>query len=187
MLCFRVVWTELSRGIRRIVGLHFVGAHLRLQQIRYPAGCGLQRWPHRHLGHTHAGHCQNHIRSCASGVQHELVQRGAQGNPVLSVVGWASTPQYLPSLRPLQLLSASTDNNVCIWDVLTGDCVHKYRFPSPVLKVQFDPRNDNRFLVCPMRYAAVLVTIDAEHKCLPLDTDVGMLGRQSCPAGLTNA
>lgn len=71
-----------------------------------------------------------------------------------------------------QLLSASTDNNVCIWEVLSGDCIHKYRFPSPVLKVQFHPRNDSRFLVCPMRYAAVLVDIEGEHKCLPLDPDV---------------
>lgn len=71
-----------------------------------------------------------------------------------------------------QLLSASTDNNICIWDILTGDLVRKFRFPSPVLKVQFDPRNDLRCLVCPMRYAAVLLDINASHKCLPLDSDV---------------
>ncbi|XP_055904699.1 retinoblastoma-binding protein 5 homolog [Eupeodes corollae] len=70
-----------------------------------------------------------------------------------------------------KLLSASTDNNVCIWDVLTGECEQKYRFPSPILKVQFDPRNDNRFLVCPMRYAAVLVKINDTHMCLPVDQD----------------
>ena len=34
-----------------------------------------------------------------------------------------------------RLVSASTDNCVSVWDVLTGDCVHKFRFPSPVLKV----------------------------------------------------
>ncbi|KAH8256168.1 hypothetical protein KR026_009620, partial [Drosophila bipectinata] len=70
-----------------------------------------------------------------------------------------------------KLLSASTDNNVCIWDVLSGELEHKYRFPSPVLKVQFDPRNDNRLLVCPMRYAAVLVEIGGTHRCLPVDSD----------------
>lgn len=72
----------------------------------------------------------------------------------------------------LQLLSGSTDNNVCIWDLLTGDCENKYRFPSPILKVQFDPRNDLRFLVCPMRYAAVVVEVGGSHRCLPLDNDV---------------
>ncbi|KAH8295629.1 hypothetical protein KR018_000555, partial [Drosophila ironensis] len=70
-----------------------------------------------------------------------------------------------------KLLSASTDNNVCIWDVLTGELEHKYRFPSPVLKVQFHPRNDHLFLVCPMRCAAVLVKIGSPHRCLPLDSD----------------
>lgn len=62
---------------------------------------------------------------------------------------------------------------MCIWDILTGDCEQKFRFPSPVLKVQFDPRNDQRCLVCPMRYAAVLVDITGTHKCLPYDSDVG--------------
>uniref|UniRef100_A0A182MC05 Pre-rRNA-processing protein Ipi1 N-terminal domain-containing protein n=1 Tax=Anopheles culicifacies TaxID=139723 RepID=A0A182MC05_9DIPT len=70
-----------------------------------------------------------------------------------------------------KLLSASTDNNVCIWDVLSGDCEQKYRFPSPILKVQFHPRNDNKFLVCPMRYAAILVDVGGKHECLPLDND----------------
>uniref|UniRef100_A0A1B0GKZ2 Putative wd40 repeat protein n=1 Tax=Lutzomyia longipalpis TaxID=7200 RepID=A0A1B0GKZ2_LUTLO len=65
----------------------------------------------------------------------------------------------------------STDNNVCIWDILNGDCEYKFRFPSPVLKVQFHPRDSNRFLVCPMRYAAVLVEIGGSHKLVPLDQD----------------
>lgn len=34
-----------------------------------------------------------------------------------------------------KLVSVSTDNNVCIWDVLNGECDVKYRFPSPVMKV----------------------------------------------------
>lgn len=84
-----------------------------------------------------------------------------------------------------KLLSASTDNNVCIWDVLTGELEHKYRFPSPVLKVQFDPRNDSRLLVCPMRYAAVLVKIAGSHRCLPLDSDVSFSG-SSTEMGVLN-
>ncbi|XP_070500759.1 retinoblastoma-binding protein 5 homolog [Chironomus tepperi] len=70
-----------------------------------------------------------------------------------------------------KLLSASTDNNACIWDVLNGDCENKYRFPSPILKVQFHPRNDSKFLVCPMRYAAILVEVGGKHKVLPIDSD----------------
>ncbi|EZA47584.1 Retinoblastoma-binding protein [Ooceraea biroi] len=70
-----------------------------------------------------------------------------------------------------KLLSASTDNNVCIWDVLSGECDQKYRFPSPILKVQFHPRNLNKFLVCPMRHAAVMVDVEGTHKVIPLDED----------------
>lgn len=60
---------------------------------------------------------------------------------------------------------------MCIWDILSGECEQKFRFPSPVLKIQFDPRNDSRCLVCPMRFVAVLVSTDGKHKCLPLDND----------------
>lgn len=74
-----------------------------------------------------------------------------------------------------KLLSASTDNNVCIWDVLSGECDQKYRFPSPILKVQFHPRNPNKFLVCPMRHAAVLVDIEGTHRVMPLDEDVSKI------------
>ncbi|GLH03170.1 hypothetical protein R5R35_014365 [Gryllus longicercus] len=73
-----------------------------------------------------------------------------------------------------KLLSASTDNNVCIWDVLSGECDQKYRFPSPILKVQFHPRNDKIFLVCPMRHAAVLVQTDGNHRIVPLDDDTDL-------------
>lgn len=68
-------------------------------------------------------------------------------------------------------MSASTDNTVAIWDVLTGECTQRYRFPSPILKVQYHPRKADIFLVCPMRHAAVLVEQEGSHKLLPLDED----------------
>ncbi|XP_063304433.1 retinoblastoma-binding protein 5-like [Pelobates fuscus] len=40
-----------------------------------------------------------------------------------------------------KLVSASTDNMVSLWDVLSGDCDQRFRFPSPILKVQFHPRD----------------------------------------------
>ncbi|XP_026462060.1 retinoblastoma-binding protein 5 homolog [Ctenocephalides felis] len=70
-----------------------------------------------------------------------------------------------------KLLSASTDNNVCVWDVLSGDCIQKYRFPCPIMRVQFHPRNEKQYLVCPMRHAALLVDDEGEHKILPVDDD----------------
>uniref|UniRef100_A0A0A9W5Q1 Retinoblastoma-binding protein 5 n=1 Tax=Lygus hesperus TaxID=30085 RepID=A0A0A9W5Q1_LYGHE len=73
-----------------------------------------------------------------------------------------------------KLLSASTDNNCCIWDVLSGECEHRFRFPSPILKAQFHPRNDRMFLVCPLRHAAVLVDVEGKHSVVPLDDEADL-------------
>ncbi|XP_077536193.1 retinoblastoma-binding protein 5 homolog isoform X2 [Haemaphysalis longicornis] len=70
-----------------------------------------------------------------------------------------------------KLLSASTDNSVCIWDVVSGDYDQKYRFPSPILKVQFHPRNDKAFLVCPLKHTAVLVNVEGVNSTVPLDNE----------------
>ncbi|KAK5640561.1 hypothetical protein RI129_011372 [Pyrocoelia pectoralis] len=70
-----------------------------------------------------------------------------------------------------KIATASTDNTVCVWDVLNGECDQKFRFPCPVLKVQFQPRNVERLLVCPMRHAAVVIEINGLHQVLPIDED----------------
>ncbi|KAK3801186.1 hypothetical protein RRG08_028196 [Elysia crispata] len=70
-----------------------------------------------------------------------------------------------------KLLSAATDNTVAIWDVLTGENDKVFRFPSPVLKIQWHPRNSSQFLVCPLKHAAVLMTVKGDHKSVPLDDD----------------
>lgn len=76
------------------------------------------------------------------------------------------------------LVSASTDNTVCIWDVATSDCIYRWRFPCPILKVQFNPRNDKMILVCPNRHQAVIVfrppdsnSNPRNHVILPVDED----------------
>lgn len=71
--------------------------------------------------------------------------------------------------KGFNLISASTDNTVCIWDVVSGDCIRKYRFPSPFLKVQFNPRNSSEFLVCLLKYPSLLVNMDGSYFELPLD------------------
>lgn len=38
--------------------------------------------------------------------------------------------------------------------------------------MQFHPRNDKMFLVCPMRHPAVLVHVDASHEIIPMDDEV---------------
>ena len=58
-----------------------------------------------------------------------------------------------------QILSASTDNTVSVWDVVTGNCERTFTFPCPVMKVQFNPRNANQILVCPLRHPPVLIDV----------------------------
>ncbi len=87
------------------------------------------------------------------------------------------------------LLSASTDNTVCrslvyvlissiiinsydyigIWNVSSGECLKTFRFPSPFIKVQFNPRDNQSFLVCVLKYPSVLVNEDGTHHELPLE------------------
>ena len=71
-----------------------------------------------------------------------------------------------------KLASASTDNNVSVWDIITGECDHRFKFPSPVLRVQFNPRDCDEMLVVPMRHAAVLVSLkDGGTKLVPVDDE----------------
>ena len=48
---------------------------------------------------------------------------------------------YSWSRNGRKLLSAATDNTVSLWDVTTGEVEKTFRFPSPILKVQFHPRS----------------------------------------------
>ncbi len=72
-----------------------------------------------------------------------------------------------------KLLTSSTDNTACLWDVVSGECEHRYRFPSPVLRVQFNPRNVNEFLVCPMRHPAILLSVNKKQASSGDDDDGG--------------
>lgn len=76
---FRVLRAELSGRVRRILGLHLPRSDLHLQQVWHPAGGGLQRWPHRDLGHPDQGHSEDNIGPRSSGLQYELVQGWPQG------------------------------------------------------------------------------------------------------------
>ena len=90
------------------------------------------------------------------------------------------------SRRGRTLVSSSTDNTVCVFDVLTSEVIAKWRFSTPVLKVQFNPRNENLILVVPMKHAALIIhlpnsgaaasadkshkeTRNKTHTILPLD------------------
>ena len=58
-----------------------------------------------------------------------------------------------------KLLSSATDWNVVLWDVVSGEAELCLRFPSPVTKVQFNPRDKGMFLVCLMRHAPIFCDV----------------------------
>ncbi|CAI8043118.1 Retinoblastoma-binding protein 5 [Geodia barretti] len=71
-----------------------------------------------------------------------------------------------------KLLSSSTDWNVMLWDVATGDMDLRLRFPSPILHTQFHPRDKSVFLVCPMKNVPLVVRrTGEEYTHTPLPTD----------------
>lgn len=65
---FHYVCVRVLSGGRWHPGLYQHGAHLHIQPLGHPAGRGLQRWPHRHLGLSHARHRQNHQCTHSPGV-----------------------------------------------------------------------------------------------------------------------
>lgn len=59
-----------------------------------------------------------------------------------------------------KLVSAALDNTVAIWDILTNDCIFRLRFPSPILKSQLNPRNENFLLVTIIKHQSMMIAID---------------------------
>lgn len=89
------------------------------------------------------------------------------GHPICSV-SWSRNGH--------KIVTASTDNTIAVWQVLTAECLMRWRFPSPILKAQFNPRNDQLVLVLPMKHAPILVDIDykinnIKYRILPVDKD----------------
>lgn len=94
------------------------------------------------------------------------------GNPVCSL-DWSRNSH--------KLVSCSMDSSVTVWDAKSGGNLLRWRLPSPVVKVQFNPRNDRFILICPVKHAPVLLEITypekgqkvatVNHKILPIDSD----------------
>lgn len=75
-----------------------------------------------------------------------------------------------------KIVTASLDNTIAIWHVLKSDCIMRWKFPSPILKAHFNPRNDRFVLVCLVKYPPLLVNIDykqgsIQHKVLPVERE----------------
>lgn len=75
-----------------------------------------------------------------------------------------------------KLVTASLDNTIAIWRVLSAECLMRWKFPSPILRAQFNPRNERFVLVSPMKHPPILVEINYEQatiisKILPVDRE----------------
>lgn len=60
---------------------------------------------------------------------------------------------------------------MCVWEVTSGDCKIKFRFTTPFIKAQFNPRDSSMFLVCPLKHASLLLFNDGSYYELPLEDE----------------
>ena len=70
------------------------------------------------------------------------------------------------------IATSSTDNTVCIWETSTGHCRTRIScIQSPILKVQFHPRNSSYLLICPMKHAPILIDQTGQHTIVTVEDD----------------
>ena len=75
-----------------------------------------------------------------------------------------------------KIVTASLDNTIAVWLVLRGECIMRWKFPSPILKAQFNPRDDKFVLACLVKHPPLLIEIDykqnsVKHKILPVERE----------------
>ncbi|CAF2121317.1 unnamed protein product [Rotaria magnacalcarata] len=70
------------------------------------------------------------------------------------------------------IATSSTDSTVCIWHTSTGRCHTRIScIQSPILKVQFHPRNSSYLLICPMKHPPVLIDHNGKHTIVTIDDE----------------
>ncbi|CAF3668536.1 unnamed protein product [Rotaria sp. Silwood1] len=70
------------------------------------------------------------------------------------------------------IATSSTDNTVCIWYTTTGRChIRISCIQSPILKIQFHPRNSFYLLICPMKHPPVLIDNNGKHTIVTIDDE----------------
>ncbi|KAG9510143.1 Retinoblastoma-binding protein 5-like protein, partial [Fragariocoptes setiger] len=78
-----------------------------------------------------------------------------------------------------RLAVVSLDNSVTVWDVTSSKCLLRWEFPSPLVKVQFNPRNDKVILICPYKHPPIILHTSTyedtptqrNHYIVPTDPD----------------
>lgn len=83
-------------------------------------------------------------------------------SPVRTILAHAAHPitSISWSRNGHKVATASLDNSAAIWHVLSGERKIKWFFKSPLMKIQFNPRNENQVMVCPYKHAPILLDID---------------------------
>lgn len=70
------------------------------------------------------------------------------------------------------IATSSIDNTVSVWNTSTGRCRTRIScIQSPVLKVQFHPRDTSHLLICPLKHPPVLVDQTGQHKIVTMDEE----------------
>ena len=70
------------------------------------------------------------------------------------------------------IATSSTDNTVCVWHTSTGRCRTRIScLHSPILKIQFHPRNSSYLLICPLKHPPVLIDGAGQHTIVSIDDE----------------
>lgn len=70
------------------------------------------------------------------------------------------------------IATSSTDNTVCVWFTSTGRCRTRITcIQSPILKVQFHPRNSSYLLICPLKHPPVIVDDTGQHTFVNIEDE----------------
>lgn len=63
-----------------------------------------------------------------------------------------------------KIVSASSDFLVCVWDVLQGELVRSFRFPGPIQAAHFNPRDETKIIVCPLKAAPLILDVNEGNR-----------------------
>lgn len=87
----------------------------------------------------------------------------ADWSPIYSI-SWSKKSDFIAT--------SSTDNTVCIWYTATGRCRTRIScIQSPILKIQFHPRDSSCLLVCPLKHPPVVIDQTGQHTIVTIDDE----------------
>lgn len=79
----------------------------------------------------------------------------AHANYPVSSVSWSRNSR--------KLVSGSHDNSIAVWHVESGECIVRWTFIAPIVKVQFNPRNYNMVLACVTKHPSIILFVNYDQ------------------------